>query len=289
MGNFDIRPRYSTLLTIGNLFLGLLVLFFLLILVRDAMTIRYKRIEKTSPPSTATSFRRNNLKDYENILRNNPFGLPAASLIPLSASQEKAGASQTEMTLIGTISGQPRNSFAIFSDRTGMQEVYRVGDTIPGVGRLERVEKDRVSVKGAGRLLDMPIADILKITDVAPASAGARPSDFVRSLGGGSYVVDQRRVQQAIENPNQLMTDARLQPNIKDGKQEGFVLREVRDGGIYQSLGIQNGDILLRINDYNISNPESALQAFTALRGMDRIQLDIMRNGARTTLTYQIK
>ena len=63
----------------------------------------------------------------------------------------------------------------------------------------------------------------------------------------------------------------------------------MRNGGIYQSLGLQNGDALLRINEYNISNPENALQAFTALRGMDRVQVDIVRDGTKMTLTYQIR
>ncbi len=45
----------------------------------------------------------------------------------------------------------------------------------------------------------------------------------------------------------------------------------------------------MRINEYDISDPERALQAFTALRGLDRIQLDLIRNGAKMTMTYQIK
>jgi general secretion pathway protein C len=67
------------------------------------------------------------------------------------------------------------------------------------------------------------------------------------------------------------------------------MLREVRRNGLYDSLGMQNGDVLLRINSFNISNPENALQAFTALRGMDKVQLDIIRNNNRMTLNYQIR
>jgi len=45
----------------------------------------------------------------------------------------------------------------------------------------------------------------------------------------------------------------------------------------------------LRINEYDISNPERALQAFTALKGMERVQVDLIRSGSRMTMTYQIK
>jgi type II secretory pathway component PulC len=52
---------------------------------------------------------------------------------------------------------------------------------------------------------------------------------------------------------------------------------------------LQDEDVLLRINEFSIDKPESALQAFTALKGMDRIQLDIVRDGAKASLTYQMR
>jgi type II secretion system protein C len=280
------------ILTIANLLLVLLLMVSFLVLVRDVIATRYTKVEKApsrrSSGALTPSSAKRPLQDYEIILRSSLFGLPSSPLVALSGSQEK-GVSQGDLTLIGTIAGQESRSFAIFSDNAGKQEIYRVGETIPGVGRLDTVQRDKVTIRGTGRPLEIPIADIVRITEVAPSSGTARSSDFARSVGAGAYIVDQKKVQQAIESPNQLMTDARLQPNFANGKQEGFTLREVRAGGIYQSLGMQNGDVLLRINDYNISNPENALQAFTALRGMDRIQLDILRNGSKMTLTYQIR
>jgi type II secretion system protein C len=279
------------ILTIANLLLVLLLMVSFLVLVRDVIATRYTKVEKApsrrSSGAPLPSSAKRPLQDYEIILRSSLFGLPSSPLIALSGSQEK-GISQ-DLTLIGTIAGREDRSFAIFSDNSGKQEIYKAGETIPGAGRLETVRRDKVTIRGNGRPLEIPIADIVKITEVAPSPGAARSSEFARSVGAGAYIVDQKKVQQAIESPNQLMTDARLQPNFANGKQEGFTLREVKAGGIYQSLGMQNGDVLLRINDYNISNPENALQAFTALRGMDRIQLDILRNGSKTTLTYQIR
>lgn len=289
MNGIDTKPRYARLLTVANILLGLLLLLSVFVLIRDIITTGFKKVEKTAPDRQSGRISpRLSFQGYEIILKSSPFGLPASSLTPLSGSREKT-VSQTDITLIGTIAGQKGSSFAIFSDSSGRQEVYKVGEKIPGAGNLVNVYKDRVLIKGNGKSVEIPIADIVKITEVNPPPGAGRPADFARSVGAGTYIVDQKRVQQAIENPNQLMTDARLQPNFNDGKQEGFTLREVRHGGIYQGLGLQNGDVLLRINDYNISNPENALQAFTALRGMERIQLDILRSGSKMTLTYQIR
>jgi general secretion pathway protein C len=101
--------------------------------------------------------------------------------------------------------------------------------------------------------------------------------------------VDRFKVEEAIEHPQQLMTDARLQPVFRDGKQYGFVLKEVKRDGIYYKLGLRNNDILLRINEFDITDPETALRAFTQLRGADEIELYILRNGKEKRLRYIIR
>jgi general secretion pathway protein C len=78
-------------------------------------------------------------------------------------------------------------------------------------------------------------------------------------------------------------------PNIKDGRQEGFTISEVVPGGIYQSLGLRNGDILLKINGLEISNPEVAIQAMSALRGMNNVDLDIIRSGKNISMSYRMR
>lgn len=286
----NIKPEYYKLLSIINAFIGFILLVSIMFLARDIVSFAYKKKEKPSPSflHKPQVLERKPLHEYEVILKNNPFGFPAGPLKPLSSASGKS-VSQSDIILIGTISGAEKNSYAIFTDKSGNQALFKVGDSVFDLGKLKKVDKDRVFIKGSGKTTELPIADVVTITEVAPPQGSIVPSSFVKSVGERSFIVDQKKIQEAIENPKQLMTEARLVPNYMDGKQEGFMLREVKKNGIYQNLGLQNGDVLLRINDFNISNTESALQAFTALRGMDRVQLDILRNGAKTTLTYQIK
>lgn len=129
--------------------------------------------------------------------------------------------------------------------------------------------------------------EIVELKDTK--SGGNTPSPLVINREGNSATLDQRRIQQALENPRQIMTDARFLPNVINGRQEGFVLSEVKPGGIYSSLGLINGDVILRINEHNISSPDSALQTLTAIKGMDRVQLDIIRDSNRMTMNYVIR
>ncbi len=285
----DLLFRYPKLPAILNVLLALSILVAALLFARDILLSLYGKTEKTySPSSPAAPKMKNGLQEYAGIFRNNPFGFPGGQLKEISIAKGN-GVSYADLTLVGTIAGPPAYSYAIFADKSGKQELFKIGESVFGAGKLKRVEKDRAVISEAGNEVKIPIAEMLTIKEINPREAGATGSDFARSAGNGTFIVDQKKILNALENPNQLMTDARLQPNITDGKQEGYILREVRNGGMYQSLGLQNGDVLLRINDYNISNPENALQAFTALRGMDRVQVDLLRNGSKMTMTYQIR
>lgn len=291
MGILTARTGLPALLAGISVVAAAFLIVMSLVLVRDVATITMGKGDlRAGESSPAPEARKKTIQEYAAAFRQNPFSGRPAEIRPLGAGTGSQPGPAADLTLVGTIVGGPRGGFAIFSDSGGQQEIYRVGDRIPGAGILRSVDRDAVKVADNGRAVTVPLADIVRITEVGPAYPPlSRSSSFIRPLGDGTYLLDQRKVQQAIDNPNQLMTDARLQPNHVDGRQEGFTLREVRSGGIYNSLGLQNGDVLLRINEYNISNPEAALQAFTALKGMDRVQLDILRQGSRMTLTYTIR
>lgn len=281
-----------------NLFnAGLVVLLFILIFLftRDVVT-HYARTAKErgtppTPPLVEPQPAPRPFHEYDVIVKNNPFGITDAQLTMLASPPSQEGAGR-DFRLIGTMAGPGRYLYGIFSDASGKQEVFKIGDSVFGVGTLADVKRDKASIRRDGRTTEVPLADIGVVEDAATGKdklgRGEAPG-FVKSTGRDTYVVDQKAILHALENPNQLMTDARLQPNLVAGRQEGYILREVRQGGIYHSLGLMNGDVLLRINNYDISHPDNALQAFSALRGMDRVALDIVRNGAKTTLTYQIK
>ncbi len=270
-----------------NVLLGILLFFAALLLVRDLLSLTFT--PKGPAPRLDGKVQGrpgHSLQDFAAIMTNNPFGFPAGELKPLAASAGPS-ISQTDLLLIGTISGMGNRSYAIFSDKTGKQDLFRMGEDVFGLGKLVEVGKDSVVIASKGRRLEVPFTDLAVVKEGAPGKSS--PASFGKRTGESSYLIDQQRVQQALEKPDQLMTDARFVPHFVDGRQEGFVVREVRPGGIYQSLGLVNGDVLLRINEFTISSPDTALQAITALKGIDRAQLDIIRNGTKMTMTYQIR
>jgi general secretion pathway protein C len=237
------------------------------------------------------------LATFSSILSKGLFGKATqGNLTPIVAKNagkpDAAAFNLSDFTLLGTAQGSPRESFALVQKNSSKEErVFRVGDTVFNIGPLALVRKDYVEIQtGATRTkLTTPAAPSLA-GPATPAPPGVAPSGSLASqTSSGNFVIDQRALNAALDNIGQAMTDARLLPSIKDGKVEGFRASEVKPQGIFGTIGIKNGDILLRMNDFPIDSPEKAIQSFATLKGQSRIKLDLIRDGQPTTFNYDIR
>ena len=285
---FNGKIDHLKIVTVTNITLCMLIMVSLGFFARSIIThFRKKNVEPVSSFALEAIRPVNeSLQEYETMLRKNPFGVPA--VLRKEASVEADGVLLSDLKLMGTIAASTRRGYAVFIGKDGKQSIFKTGESVFGEGEMTAVEQHQVSILRNGKLIRMPLVDMVT-RDEADSLKGEVASNPVQSLGNGEYIVDQKAIQYALDNPAQIMMDAKFIPNMIKGKQEGFVLRRVRKGGIYDNLGMQNGDILLRINDYSISDPEKAFQAFTALGGMDKIQLDIIRDKNRMVMNYQIR
>ncbi|MDA8413181.1 MAG: hypothetical protein M0023_05260 [Desulfobacteraceae bacterium] len=241
------------------------------------------------PPKTA------DLAYYSPILVNGLFGKPAqGQLTPIVNTPATAQAAPltapTELLLLGTATGSFRETFALIRNNAKQEErVFRLGDMVFDAGRLVQVTRDKAFIVVNGKKVEL-------LTPMSPP-AGSAPSQQpeaqattgVTSTGAGSYVIDQRALNAALDNIGQAMTDARLLPSQKDGKVEGFRASEVKPNGVFAMIGIKNGDVLLRLNDFPIDSPDKALQSFIALKGQNRLKLDMIRDGHPVTFNYDIR
>lgn len=287
---------YSKRLRLVNYSLIVLIIAVALGLLRNVINISV--LEKTQPEFANTtkdkdiSFKKKDIMSYAPILEKNPFGRPQ-KLIPLTSElKNQRTTSPEDLILIGTAIGDKNLSYAIFENKSladsQKQEIFPLGGHVYDYGTLTSIEKEWVELtQGAVRYKIYLIEPQIK--EIQTGNSAASHSSFAKKITEKQYLLNQQKVQQALNNPEQILTEARLLPNIEDGKQNGFKVLEVKPGGIYEGLGLRNGDILLRVNDLEISNPEVAMQAMYALKGMSTVSLDIIRNGERTTMSYQIR
>ncbi len=278
-------------------FIFLIALLFTRDIINIALSKEGSRAVKTGDKTTANIMpAKKNIMSYAPIVEKNPFG-PPMKFNPIATGQspDSMRDSLSGLTLFGTVTGPKNLSYAIFTDKSQSapvrQEVFAYGKDIYNYGTLTKIEKGFVELTQGTNTYIIYLIDITDIQTkkLYTNNSSASQSQLVKKINERQYLLDQRKLQQALNNPEQILTDARLLPNIQKGKQDGFRISEVRPGGLYESLGLRNGDILLRVNELEISNPEVAMQAMFALKGMNMVNLDIIRSGSKITMSYQIR
>ncbi len=298
----DISLKYFRIV---NFFILATIVVFSLLLTRSIISSSFSNKKPVQSAKDnkikPVPLKKPDIMHYAPILEKNPFG-PSQKLLPISVNQEHK-VQQTpisDLSLIGTAVGIENPGYAIFIDRSGSseggEEIFAFGDQVFNYGKLVKIGTSSVELERDSSIYSIAIlyedtVSNKKISRRKKPLSSKRSSrkSFAKKISDREYVLDSRKVQQSLENPERLLTDARLLPVIKNGRQEGFIISEVVPDGMYHSLGLKNGDTLLKINGLEISNPEVAIQAMSALKGMSSIELDIVRDGTKRTLNYQIK
>ena len=94
-------------------------------------------------------------------------------------------------------------------------------------------------------------------------------------------------VNQQLANLNALLNDARVIPIEQDGK-PWFIFDFVREGSIYEKLGLKKKDVIVKINGFTVDSLPKALKLFEALQLEEKITLRIKREGQLTDFQYFI-
>ena len=137
-----------------------------------------------------------------------------------------------------------------------------------------------------------------------PAPAGERPvvakaevtekaddgaADGIVKTGDNQFGVPRSTVDNALNNLSKLATDARVVPAFEGGKPVGFKLFSIKPGSLYSKIGLQNGDVISKINGYEMSSPEKGLEVYQKLKDSSSVTVDVKRRGKPMTLDYTIQ
>jgi general secretion pathway protein C len=222
---------------------------------------------------------RKELSDYSSILERGIFGEGK------SAATGSASVEASTYTLIGTVEGDAFAG-AVLQDATNIQVFYRVDQSLPDGSKLVKVKRDRVSIKRPdGVIVEVQVVDDTKIVNVAKAV----PGNGIRKVSDGKFMVDQREIASSTENLGTILTQARALPFMEQGKTVGFRISEIVPGSIYEKIGLVNGDVVQRVNSQDVDEPAKFFQMYQGLKDEKRISIDLLRNGQRQTLNYDVR
>jgi general secretion pathway protein C len=237
-------------------------------------------VDTTSAADAATRATVPPLDAYAVIAARDVFN-PAAAPEPLTDGLRLWG-----IGLHGT------SAHAVIEDTaTHRQELYRVGDEIRGA-RVAAITWDQVTLARGDVEATLELGPSSTSNDAAPtAVAEAPPADGarIRRTGGDAWIVDRREIAGAVDNMSGLLTQLRAVAEVQDGRPAGFRLFQIKDDSIFHRLGIENGDVVQRINGSTVADPGSLLAFLQRLRSEPRVALDIVRGGTARTLVYDLR
>ncbi len=235
---------------------------------------------------------------------------------PQNCDDPRASPSKSDlrMQLVATvIADRARDSLATIADpATRETHVLGVGDEVSGVRLLgvERVRDDRdatgngfrvvavICNGGTKEYLDFePGAQELAAgpnLGTAPVPMPPRPApgpggmQGVRQLADNKYEIDRGTLDSTLSDLNKIATQARIVPSFKNGVANGFKLFSIQPGSLYASIGVENGDVIQRVNGYEINSPEKALELYQKLRESSHVTIELDRGGQVIRKEYNI-
>lgn len=241
----------------------------------------------------------------------------AAPTTPQNCNDARAVPARTTLRLVlvaGVIAERPEWSIASLTDLTTREtRVYGVGDAVQGA-RLLRVDRvrDPRDATGAGfqvvavlcnngtkEYVDFGLeggaapafaAGVVpgRLPDGDPSPPAGLDVSGVKKLADNRYELKKQLVDQSLSNLNNIATQARIVPSFKNGVANGFKLFSIQPGSLYSAIGIENGDVIQRINGYEINSPDKALEIYQKLREASHVTIEIERNGQPVKKDYNI-
>jgi hypothetical protein len=137
-----------------------------------------------------------------------------------------------------------------------------------------------------------PRADISPTIDgtspSSPAPAHAETGLEVERVGRFERVLSRSFVERVLSTGGEGVRSARASLYERSGVVLGVRVFGVRRGSDLDALGIENGDVLVRLNGLPMSDPSAALEAYAALRASTHFELDLLRRGRPLRLRYTV-
>ena len=127
--------------------------------------------------------------------------------------------------------------------------------------------------------------------DPSTRQSSVTPPNFAKDIvcSGKRCKLRNGVLDRILDSTIQLAQSARLVPVMKDGKPIGLKIFAIRPGTFFSYLLLRNGDLVQKVSGHEISAPEKALEAYSALRGAKTVELELERAGKPLTLTYEIE
>lgn len=198
------------------------------------------------------------------------------------------------LTLTGVVATSVADDATAIIENKGTQVVYGLGEKIEGTNAtLRQVQADRVIIRNSGR------DETLMLDGLDYDEANQRRQQVNRSrqrpLAPNNPPPEREARPQlsreAIEataslreQPGDFTDFISISPYSEGGQLVGYQVKPGKNPALFQSAGLQAGDIIVQINGLDLTDTQQSMEAMNTLRSAQTIELTMTRDGEYLTV-----
>jgi general secretion pathway protein C len=268
-----------------------LILLAITVLSYEAIDLFYKIISfpltnqttaaknNVSSPVIKDNFQPDQLQDYGIITERNLF---LSTLKAVSDKQSEGGLFDsdqkvTDFDLKGTVACNSSFGFIFIEERdTHKQKLYRLGDNI-GSAKLIKITRNTATLSSGGREITLKVKATLEgpLLPNSPNSATSK-----------SMTLSRKTINENLSDLKSIMSQAVVRPYLNKGVQEGLIISNIAPNSLYEKMGLQNGDIIIDINNKPMQSTDNLLQTVNLIQSGSSIAVNVKRNGKIESINY---
>jgi general secretion pathway protein C len=244
-------------------------------------------VAQTTKPLINNQAKQDNFKQLTSA---NVFGVSEKAAV-----QQQAEAPETKLnlTLKGVLAAIPMEmaSAIIAQGKNGKEDIYGIGDVMPGGVTIKEIHPEYIVLERSGRLETLKLQKISGLDgfgsgDNSNLQTGSSSNRY--SQGSPAETLNDIR-SNIMKNPTSFGEYALPVVVKENGKQIGYRLKPQQKGQMLSELGIENGDVITQINGVKLDNQQNGISALRKLSTAKNLNIVVKRNGAEIPLNISLQ
>ena len=208
-----------------------------------------------------------------------------AAPVVLEPKVQDAPKSRLNVVLVGVVtSSNQAKSLAVIANR-GKQATYGIGETIDGTrAKLVQVQSDRAIIDNSGRN-ETIMLEGLKYSKPSQTTSRATTASTPKRVSAS----DVDKIRTIINNdPKQIFQYVRMSQVKENGSVKGYRLSPGKEKALFQSVGLQSGDVAIQINGLDLRDPAVMQKIYGSMSQMTELNLTVERDGQQHEIYIEL-
>ncbi len=220
----------------------------------------------------------NNQQAFRQLTSANLFGIAGQTK---TTNTTQAPETRLNLILKGVFAVTPMAaaSAIIARGKNGKEDIYGIGDKLPGGVTIREIHPEHVLLERQGQL------EILRLPK--DSNIGKLISTAATKSAKTNALSSMR--QNIMKSPTSFAEYALPIIVKENGKQIGYRLQPQKKGDVLAEMGLKPSDVITSVNGVPLDNPQNSIGALRKLTTAREVNITVKRNGVEVPLNIQLQ